>query len=65
MEEIKNYTNVKLACNQFELHPLYQDKNTIKYCEDENIQIMAYRSLLRNEPELMENPVVKDIAQKN
>ena len=31
--------------NQFEVHPLYIEKETIKACRDNNIKIMAYTPL--------------------
>lgn len=65
MEEIKEYSKTKIACNQFELHPLYQEEETIKYCEANDIQIVAYCSLMRNKPTLMENKVVLEVAEKN
>ena len=34
--------------NQFELHPLYIERETIKVCREHDINILAYTPLAKN-----------------
>lgn len=68
-------TSTPPAMNQIELHPLLQQKEMLDYCKKENIQLTAYSPLgskdraaaLRsaNEPSLLENPTILDIASSH
>lgn len=52
---------------QVEWHPYYYQPELIQYCCDHNIKIQAYHSfggLSRGNRDLLEDPVVKEIAKK-
>jgi len=55
---------IKPAVNQFELHPLFIDWETIEMCTKQNIQIEAYSTFARMDPKLIENDVLTSISQK-
>jgi alcohol dehydrogenase (NADP+) len=68
-------TSLKPEVNQVESHPYLQQKELLEYCQGENILITAYSPLgsgdrpdflkKKNEPSLMEHPVVKEIGEKH
>lgn len=64
LEHLLKNSKTKPVLNQFELHPLCQDKETIKFCRDNGILVEAYSSLARNHDELMKNPTIVSIAKK-
>lgn len=64
LEELLKICQVKPMINQFECHPLYQQKETIDLCEKENIQIMSYSPLARMNKNLIENRLLKNLACK-
>lgn len=60
--------------NQVELHPFLPQENLVKFCTENQILVTAYSPLgspdsradrHKNDPKLLENPVVAEIAQKN
>ncbi|EKM81198.1 hypothetical protein AGABI1DRAFT_84126 [Agaricus bisporus var. burnettii JB137-S8] len=60
-------TGVYPVVNQFEAHPLLQQPELMKYCQEHNIHITAYSPLGNNmegRAKLTENPVVVDIAKR-
>src|SRR6266581_6996656 len=50
--------------NQCELHPLHTRKGLITYCQQLDIQVVAYSPLLVMDQKLMGNPVFKILSQK-
>lgn len=56
------WCTVKPAVNQFELHPLLQQRDAVAACQKWGVQVEAYSSIARGAPELLECDVVKDAA---
>lgn len=61
LEELKECA-VQPSVNQIELHPLYQEQDTIDYCRKHDIQIVAYSSLMKGDPRLLEHPEILALA---
>nr|XP_019012190.1 aldo-keto reductase [Kwoniella pini CBS 10737]OCF50971.1 aldo-keto reductase [Kwoniella pini CBS 10737] len=55
----------KPSINQIELHPFCQQKDIVKYCEENGIAIEAYSPLIRADKNRYENPVLKNLAKKH
>ena len=53
---------VKPMIDQFERHPLFQQRETADFCRAEGIQVMSYSPFARMDARLMENPVLLEIA---
>lgn len=61
--------------NQVELHPFLQQHELLEFCKENNIHCTAYSPLgssdrseklkAENEPSLLEEPVIKEIAEKH
>jgi diketogulonate reductase-like aldo/keto reductase len=64
MKTILENCKIKPAVNQFELHPLFIDQETIDLCNKEGILIEAYSTFARMDPKLIENPVLVKICEK-
>lgn len=64
LKSILNVCKIKPAVNQIEIHPLFIDWETIRLCKDEGILIEAYSTFARMDPKLIENKILKDIANK-
>ncbi len=66
--------NIKPAMNQVECHPYLQQDELLAYCQNNDIALTAYSPLgskdrpdslkQQNEPILLENEVIKNIAEK-
>lgn len=66
---------IKPVVNQVELHPFLQQDDLLNYCNSENIVLTAYSPLgsidrpealkAANEPSLIENPTILEIAKSN
>ncbi|KAK8861490.1 hypothetical protein IAR55_002311 [Kwoniella newhampshirensis] len=55
----------KPAINQIEVHPFYQRREIVEYCEKNGIIVQAYCPLVRADPMATENPVLLNIAKKH
>lgn len=55
---------IKPVVNQFELHPLFIDSETIEMCNRENILIESYCTFGRMSKELIENEALVGISKK-
>lgn len=64
MKELLSFCKVKPAINQFERHPMFQQKELVDFCKDKDITVMAYSPVARMDKRLHENPVLKEIAAK-
>lgn len=64
LEELLKICQIKPMINQFECHPLYQQKETIDYCKEHDIQIMSYSPLARMNEKLIKNELLVSLAQK-
>ena len=68
-------SGIKPEVNQIELHPLLQQNKMIAYCKSNQIFLTAYSPLgssdrpaawkSQNEPSLIENPIILEIAAKH
>ncbi len=73
INEVNRNATLKPEVNQIELHPYLQQEGMLLYCRDYNIHLTAYSPLgsgdrpdvmkRADEPSLLTNPVVTEIAQ--
>lgn len=54
---------LKPMLNQFEVHPLFTQKQLVNYCHVQSIQVEAYTAIARFDLRLMERPALKSIAK--
>lgn len=64
LKELLRVCRVKPMINQFEHHPLFQQKELVEMCKQENIQVMSYSPLARMDEQLNANRVLTHIAEK-
>lgn len=64
LEEIINASGVVPAVNQFEVHPLFTQKELITYCKSLGIQVEGYTAIARMDDRLVRLPLLKNIAKK-
>ncbi|TNV76766.1 hypothetical protein FGO68_gene9067 [Halteria grandinella] len=50
--------------NQIEIHPLYQEMETIKLCQAHNIALTAYAPLAISDEKLLKNPIILGLSEK-
>lgn len=50
--------------NQIERHPLFQQKDILEFCFARDIKIICYSPIARGDSELMNNPLLKRLANK-
>ncbi|GLJ48219.1 hypothetical protein SUGI_1018190 [Cryptomeria japonica] len=70
IEDLLNYCKIPPAANQVELHPMWQQKKLRDYCRKMKIQVCAWSPLGAPKTPwgsnvVMDNPVIKEIAQKH
>jgi len=56
-------SDVPIAVNQIEFHPYLQRPELVEYCQDNDVVVEAAAPLARTE--VLDDPVVEDIAQKH
>jgi methylglyoxal/glyoxal reductase len=64
LNTILNCCSIKPVVNQFELHPLYVDYETIDFCRKENIHIMSYSGFAKFDEKLIKSPTVENLCEK-
>jgi diketogulonate reductase-like aldo/keto reductase len=64
MEEIPAYSQVVPAVNQCEYHPHFRRNDIREYCKKHGIYFQAFSSLGRHHPDLINDPVVVNLAKK-
>ena len=73
MEDIMSYAQVPLSICQCEAHPLWRNDEVVAFCGRNNIHFTAFSPLgspdsadifRRDAPALMDDPVVRDIADR-
>ena len=64
LEEIYKICKHKPEVGQFEIHPLFTQKQLIGYYKQHDIQVCAYTPVARNDDRLMRLPLLKKIADK-
>jgi len=75
LKDLNSKTDHVPEMNQIELHPYLQQNDMLDYCNDNNILVTAYSPLgssdrpdvlkADNEPSLLENEAIHDIADKH
>eukprot|EP00826_Nyctotherus_ovalis_P031939 TRINITY_DN2572_c0_g3_i1.p1 TRINITY_DN2572_c0_g3~~TRINITY_DN2572_c0_g3_i1.p1 ORF type:complete len:285 (-),score=48.01 TRINITY_DN2572_c0_g3_i1:25-879(-) len=67
LRELLDHAGTQTApcVNQIEVHPLYQDEETVEFCKREGIVIESYSPLAQKDPALMRNRVLKEIGKKH
>lgn len=45
LQDILNNCDIKPVCNQVEVNPLFQNKELVKFCQQNDIVIVAYAPL--------------------
>ncbi len=75
LEALIKTARVPLEMNQIELHPYLQQLKMLEFCSSRNIHLTAFAPLgsanrpdrlkVKNEPVLIEDPVVKALAEKH
>lgn len=63
LEAIMEIAEIKPMVNQFECHPLFTQNELRKYCNEQDIQVMAYTPTARMDERLKKTVIVK-LAQK-
>ena len=63
MKLMKN-CRVKPMYNEIELHPLFQQKDTVEFCEKNDIQIISYSPFARIDKRLFENTNLINISER-
>jgi len=63
--EMLDICKIVPAINQFECHPMFQQRNTINICEKNKIAIMSYSPLARMNKNLFENDTLRQIAYRH
>jgi D-xylose reductase len=65
LSELLSSASIKPVVNQFELHPYLTQRDLVNYCNEQNICVMAFKSICRNEEvNLLEDPDFKAFADK-
>lgn len=59
LKTLMENTDVVPAINQIEIHPLFSQKETIKFCKDNNIQVEAWGPLMQGKEGLNINQIEK------
>ena len=64
LEALMQVADIVPAINQFEVHPLFTQKELINYCWSKGIQVEAYTAIARFDDRLMRLPLLMKIAKK-
>lgn len=64
LEKLLRICHVKPAINQIECHPMFQQREIVDFCKANEICIMSYSPLARNDARLFENRTLVSIAEK-
>jgi aldehyde reductase len=70
--DLTSYARIPPACNEIEIHPLYNQKSLVHYCLSEGILPIAYSSLARasntikkkGTVNVLETDLIKSLADK-
>ena len=64
IEAILKECEIKPVVNEFEVHPLFTQKNLVNYCQDHGIRVIAYTPLAINDYRLRNSKILRGIADK-
>ena len=65
LDELLKVAKIIPAINQVELHPLLSQTELVVYCKSRGINIEAYSPVARMHPQLIENKILTQIADKH
>ena len=63
LQRILAIAKIPPAVNQVELHPILPQDKLLQFCKDNGIAVVAYSPLGANKLELIEHPIVKQVAE--
>ena len=49
---------IKPSVNQIEIHPLFQDNETITFCQENGIELIGYAPLATSDDKLYKNSLI-------
>lgn len=64
LKKLLSFCQVKPAINQFERHPIFQQRELYEFCQKNNIAVMSYSPVARMDKDLFESSVLKRIADR-
>ena len=64
-EELYSVAQIKPMVHQFEIHPLFSQKEQYEFCQKEKIQVMAYTPVARGDDRLMNNHLLARAAKRH
>lgn len=62
LEELKKTAKIMPMVNQIEIHPGRSQKDMVKYCKENNIQLVAWGPIMRGK--IVEIPLLNELAKK-
>lgn len=64
LKKLLSFCRVKPAINQFERHPLFQQRDLYEFCLANDIVVMSYSPVARMDRDLQESEVLKRLSNK-
>lgn len=64
LEPLLAKANIVPAINQMEMHPLFTQMDSVEICRKNDIAVMSYTPLARMDKKLIENDLLRFLAQK-
>lgn len=65
VKHLQELPSPKPAINQIEIHPWCQQRNIVKYCQDNEIILQAYCPIVRADKKRFEDPVLVQLCKKH
>ena len=62
IKNIESSANIKPCVNQLEIHPCFNQKDTVFYCQEQGIQVQAWSPL--GHGMILKNPLLEEIGNK-
>lgn len=62
--DLLSYAEIKPAVNQIEVNPYYSRANLVKFCQEFNIQVVGFQPFCRLKIDVLNDPVIVNLAQK-
>lgn len=64
LKNLLSFCRVKPSINQFERHPLFQQRELYEFCLANNIVVMSYSPVARMDEDLQNNDILKRLSDK-
>lgn len=64
LKKLFKFAHVKPMINQIERHPLFQQNDIVQYCKENDVQVMSYSPLGRQDNEMFSQRILNDLAEK-